>query len=178
MWNTLKKHACHPLSLPCVYSSICNVVFTAKYKKQYLHVHWQKIAQQARKIAQTCLRSLHVFPTWSLPSWSPSSWLSSTSIQQSLNFRHLQTLSAAMGRSELPKSPESWKGRGSFMILLKLEDQLEWDWAALLGGNQDQSIDHWEKRTCQSQEWCREYGDPSLGLFSVHLLLVKHVSIA
>ena len=53
----------HTLSLPCVYSSIFNVVFTAKYKKQYLHVHWQKIAQEARKIAQTCLRSLHVFPT-------------------------------------------------------------------------------------------------------------------
>ena len=167
--------------------------------KQYLRVHWQKNIAASPKnstdVSAPSARFSNYAAPWSLPSrsppsWSassrsPSSWLSSTSIQQSLNFRHLQTLSAAMGRSELPKSPESWKGRGSFVILLKLEDQIEWDWAALLGGNQDQSIDHldgqhlyWEKRTCQSQEWCREYGDPSLGLFSVHLLLVKHVSIA
>ena len=174
--------------------------FTAKYQKTVLACPLvKKIAQQAWKIAHRLVCPCACFSNyaapWSLPSRSPSSrsassrwpssWLSSTLVQQSLNFRHLQTLSAAMGRSELPKSPESWKGRGSFVILLKLGDQLEWDWAALLCINQDQSIDHlngkhlnWEKITCQSQEWCREYGDPSLGLFSVHLLLVKHVSIA
>ena len=32
-------------------------------KQQYLHVHRQKIAQQAWKIPQTCLRRLRVFPS-------------------------------------------------------------------------------------------------------------------
>ena len=31
-------------------------MFTAKCKKKYLCVHWQNMAQQTRKIAQTCLR--------------------------------------------------------------------------------------------------------------------------
>ena len=54
----------HPLSLQGVYSSILYVYFHSKMqKKQYLCVHWQKIAHQAWKIAQMCLRRLHIFPT-------------------------------------------------------------------------------------------------------------------
>ena len=58
-----------PLSLLGVYSSILNVNFRSKMKRMCPLT--KKIAQQAWKIAQTCLRSLRVFPSM-LP---PSSWI-------------------------------------------------------------------------------------------------------
>ena len=58
-----------PLSLLGVYSSILYVNFHSKMKKTCPLT--KKIAEQAWKIAQTCLRSLRVFPSM-LP---PSSWI-------------------------------------------------------------------------------------------------------
>ena len=46
----------HLSSLPGFHSSIFYANFHSKMQKKYLRVHWQKMAQQARKIAQTCLR--------------------------------------------------------------------------------------------------------------------------
>ena len=56
----------HTLSLQGVNSSNLYVNFHKKMqKKQYLRVHCigKIIAQQAWKIAQTCLRRLRIFPT-------------------------------------------------------------------------------------------------------------------
>ena len=64
--NSVYYHNKHflPLSLQGVYSFILYVNFHSKMqKKQHLHVHWQKIAHQAWKIAHLCLCRLHVFPT-------------------------------------------------------------------------------------------------------------------
>ena len=52
------------LSLEGVYSSILYVSFHSKMqKKNYCVSTGKKMAQQAWKIAQTCLRRLRIFPT-------------------------------------------------------------------------------------------------------------------
>ena len=67
---------CHALSLQGVYSSILYKSFYSKMqKKQYLHVHWQKIAQQGWKIAQKCVSSVR-FSNYGDISWYNHSWLS------------------------------------------------------------------------------------------------------
>ena len=59
VWPCLKLTGCQFIHLLCQLSQ-------QNVKNQYLHDHWQIIAQQAWKLAQTCLR---VFPTM-LSQWS------------------------------------------------------------------------------------------------------------
>ena len=56
----LKNMFDHPLSLEGIYPSYNDYFHSKMQDKNYLRVHWQKKAQQAWKIAQTCLR---IFPT-------------------------------------------------------------------------------------------------------------------
>ena len=69
----------HPLTSQSVCSSILCVSFHSKMQKQYSRVHWQKIAQQGWKIAQTCLRRLRVFQTMAqtnpMGCRQPQTWL-------------------------------------------------------------------------------------------------------
>ena len=51
----------HPLSLQGIFIQLICQFSQQNAKKQYLQVNWQKIAQQAKKIARTCLRRLRVF---------------------------------------------------------------------------------------------------------------------